>query len=41
MQKKLTLRMEKQVIDYAKRYAGERGLSVSRLVADYFKGLEV
>lgn len=36
MSTKLTLRMEKALIDRAKRYARARGKSVSRLVADYF-----
>ena len=36
MQKKLTLRMEKDVIERAKAYAKERGTSVSKLVEKYF-----
>ncbi len=36
MQTKLTLRMEKQLIELAEEYASERGKSVSQLVADYF-----
>lgn len=39
MQKKLTLRMEKDLIDYAKEQARERGTSVSKMVADYFAGM--
>ena len=39
MQKKLTLRMEKSLIDYAKAHARKRGTSVSKLVADYFEGM--
>lgn len=40
MSEKLTLRMERAVIQRAKRYARARGKSVSRLVADYFALLE-
>lgn len=36
MNTKLTLRMEKALIERAKCYARMRGKSVSRLVADYF-----
>lgn len=39
MKKKLTLRMEKDVIERAKAYAEERGTSVSKLVANYFSAL--
>ena len=39
MQKKLTLRLDKQLIDYAKGYAEEHGTSVSRVVANYFAAL--
>ena len=40
MSTKLTLRMEKALIERAKRYARARGKSVSRLVADYFALLD-
>jgi len=40
MQTKLTLRLEKSLIQRAKTYAGTRGTSLSRLVAAYFKSLE-
>ena len=36
MKKKLTLRMEQDVIERAKEYAAERGASVSKLVENYF-----
>ena len=36
MAKKLTLRMDEEVIKRAKAYADERGLSVSKLVEQYF-----
>jgi len=36
MATKLTLRMDEDLIEHAKRIARERGKSVSRLVADYF-----
>lgn len=36
MRKRLTLRMEKDLIDYAKVYAKEHGTSVSKMVANYF-----
>lgn len=39
MKKKLTLRMEQDVIERAKAYAKERGTSVSQLVANYFAAL--
>lgn len=39
MKKKLTLRMEKDMIERAKAYAKERGLSVSKLVENYFAAL--
>lgn len=39
MQKKLTLRMEQDVIERAKAYAKERGVSVSKLVENYFAAL--
>ena len=40
MQTKLTLRLEKSLIQLAKTYARTRGTSLSRLVAVYFKSLE-
>ena len=36
MQTKLTLRLEKDLVDQAKEYAAKRGKSVSKMVADYF-----
>lgn len=36
MQSKLTLRMEEELIEQAKRYAKEQGKSLSQVVADYF-----
>jgi len=39
MKKKLTLRMEKDIIERAKAYAAERGESVSKLVENYFAAL--
>lgn len=36
MQAKLTLRLEKQLVELAKAYASAQGKSVSRMVADYF-----
>jgi hypothetical protein len=39
MKKKLTLRMEQDVIERAKAYAAERGESVSKLVENYFAAL--
>jgi hypothetical protein len=40
MQTKLTLRLEKQLVDSAKEYASSQGKSVSKMVADYFKLLK-
>ena len=37
---KLTLRLEKDLIEKAKRVAGERGTSVSGMVASFFDNLE-
>jgi len=37
MQTKLTLRMEKQLVELAKAYASTQGKSLSKMVADYFK----
>lgn len=39
MQSKLTLRMESDLIERAKKIAEERNTSVSKLVADYFWAL--
>jgi hypothetical protein len=36
MQTKLTLRLEKQLVELAKEYASTHGKSVSKMVADYF-----
>lgn len=36
---KLTLRLDRDLIEAAERYADERGTSVSQLVAGYFKAL--
>jgi replicative DNA helicase len=40
MKNKLTLRLEKDLIKEAKKYADEKGTSVSQLVADYFSLLK-
>lgn len=40
MKKKLTLRLDEDLIDRAKREAKKRGKSVSQMVADFFKVLE-
>ena len=37
MQTKLTLRLEDDLIEQAKKYAKQEGKSLSQLVADYFK----
>lgn len=37
---KLTLRLEGDLIEKAKRVAGERNTSVSRMVASFFENLE-
>lgn len=39
MQTKLTLRLDDQLIDKAKRVATARGTSVSKLVSDYFRAM--
>ena len=39
MNQKLTLRMDKEVIDLAKAYGHAHGKSLSRIVADYFRTL--
>ena len=36
MQTKLTLRLEKSLVDLAKSYAANHGKSVSKMVSDYF-----
>jgi len=40
MQTKLTLRLEEQIIEDAKRFAKQSGKSLSQMVADYFAQLE-
>ena len=40
MREKLTLRLERSLIDRAKAYGRARGQSVSQLVADYFALLD-
>lgn len=40
MQTKLTLRLEEQLIDNAKRFAKQSGKLLSQMVADYFTQLE-
>jgi len=37
MQTKLTLRLDEDLINQGKLYASEKGISLSRLVANYFK----
>jgi hypothetical protein len=39
MQTKLTLRLDEELIEQAKSYAGRVGKSVSQIVADYFRVL--
>lgn len=39
MQTKLTLRLERELIEQAKAFAKRRGKPVSQLVADYFAAL--
>jgi len=39
MHANLTLKLEKNVIEEVKRYAREHGVSLSRLVEEFFKGL--
>ncbi|MGM0554903.1 MAG: DUF6364 family protein [Myxococcota bacterium] len=39
MRSKLTLRMDEDSIERAKRYAAERGISVSKLVENFFEAL--
>jgi|AntRauTorcE11897_2_1112592.scaffolds.fasta_scaffold00054_36 hypothetical protein len=40
MKTKLTLRVEKRLIEKAKKHAKSRNTSVSQMVADYFKAIE-
>ena len=40
MSKKLTLRLDEEAIERAKRYASRRGTSVSKLVQRFFERLE-
>lgn len=40
MKNKLTLRLDESLIKEAKKYADEKGTSVSKLVADYFALLQ-
>lgn len=40
MRNKLTLRMSEDAIKRAKRYAAERGISVSKLVENFFEALD-
>jgi len=39
MQTRLTLRMDEELIRFAKKYSKETGQSISSIVANYFKGL--
>lgn len=39
MQRKLTLRLDSELIERAKQYAKRQGTSVSQLVADYFRAV--
>jgi hypothetical protein len=39
MDSKLTLKLDRTVIEKAKDYAGRRGISLSRMVERYFLGL--
>lgn len=41
MNTKLTLTIEKEVIEIAKKYAKEKGMSLSEMVENYFKYLTV
>lgn len=40
MQSKLTLRIDKELINKAKNISKEKGKSLSKMVSDYFKSLE-
>ena len=37
MQTKLTLRLDDELIEHAKKYAQQKGRSLSQMVADYFR----
>jgi len=39
MEAKLTLKLDKDIIDEAKRYAHKKNISLSRMVERYFKAL--
>lgn len=39
MQTKLTLRLEDELIEQAKKHAKKQGKSLSQMVSDYFKAL--
>jgi hypothetical protein len=39
MDKKLTLKLDSAIIEMAKKYAAEKGTSISRIVQDYFEAL--
>jgi hypothetical protein len=41
MQTKLTVRVDDQLIQSAKRYASKRGISLSRLIENYLSSLAV
>ena len=41
MKDKLTLRVERTLIQEAKKQARKKGTSVSRMVSDYFKALQL
>lgn len=41
METKLTLRMDEEIIQAAKNYAQQQGVSLSKLVADYLKIISV
>lgn len=40
METKLTLRLDESLIENAKKEARNRGISLSRMVADYFLGIQ-
>lgn len=40
MKTKLTLRLDEKLIKQAKKYAGEKGVSLSSLVAHYFAAIQ-
>jgi hypothetical protein len=39
METKLTLRLDEELIEAAKKEARDRGTSLSQMVADYFRGI--